>query len=39
MKKNRFLWALLLLVSMGAAVKDKIHFVVAFSAGARVYYI
>ena len=27
MKKNRFLWALLLLVSLGAAAQDNIHFV------------
>ena len=29
MKKNRFLWALLLLVSLGAAAQDNIHFVAA----------
>ena len=31
MKKNRFLWALLLLVSLGAAAQDNIHFVAGAS--------
>ena len=35
MKKNRFLWALLLLVSLGAAAQDNIHFVAGVSQSTK----